>query len=115
MEVRATKPGFYQTKSEDGNRTATIAVNLYPTEGQTAAVDPEMVLSEFGVMLASGEVPEDSQPTDEASQRRFESLEKENRQKLWKWLVLVVLVVLVAETWLAGRRKVVPSTESAAA
>ena len=114
MSVPAEKPGFYETKTEDGNHTATIAVNLYPTEGQTAAVDPELVLSEFGVMLASGEVKEESRGADEESRQRFESLEKEKRQKLWKWLVLVVLTLLVAETWLAGRRKVLPTSPSAA-
>jgi hypothetical protein len=31
------------------------------------------------------------------------NLELENRQKLWRWLILAAFGVLVIETWLAGR------------
>jgi hypothetical protein len=34
-------------------------------------------------------------------QEHFAQLE--NRQKVWRWLIAAVLVVLMAETWLAGR------------
>jgi hypothetical protein len=29
--------------------------------------------------------------------------ELENRQKLWRWLILAAIGVLVVETWVAGR------------
>ena len=32
------------------------------------------------------------------------NIELENRQKLWRWLILAAIGVLIVETWLAGRR-----------
>ncbi len=32
------------------------------------------------------------------------NMELENRQKLWRWLILAAIRVLIVETWLAGRR-----------
>ena len=32
------------------------------------------------------------------------NMELENRQKLWRWLILAAIGVLIVETWLAGRR-----------
>ena len=29
--------------------------------------------------------------------------ELENRQKLWRWLILAAIGILILETWLAGR------------
>jgi hypothetical protein len=29
--------------------------------------------------------------------------ELEGRQKLWRWLILAVIGILIIETWLAGR------------
>jgi hypothetical protein len=31
--------------------------------------------------------------------------ELESRQKLWRWLILAAIGVLIVETWLAGRIK----------
>jgi hypothetical protein len=33
---------------------------------------------------------------------RLHAAELEQRQKLWRWLMVAALVVLVMETWLAG-------------
>jgi hypothetical protein len=38
-----------------------------------------------------------------ARDRRLKSAELENRQKLWRWLILGVLGLLAVETALAGR------------
>jgi hypothetical protein len=32
----------------------------------------------------------------------MQNSELENRQKLWRWLIVAALGVLIAETWLAG-------------
>ena len=42
---------------------------------------------------------------DEAAEKekRLRSTELENRQKLWQWLIVVVLGLLGLETFLAGR------------
>ena len=39
----------------------------------------------------------------EQRRRELHHLELENRQKLWRWLIIVVLVILVVETWFAAR------------
>ena len=36
-------------------------------------------------------------------QRQLRDVQLESRQKLWQWLIVAALGVLVAETWLAGR------------
>ena len=36
--------------------------------------------------------------------RQLRDRELESKQKMWKWLVVLALVVVGAETWLAGRR-----------
>ncbi len=99
-EGRHPSPGFYQEEKK------TFAVNLYPTEGNTSTFDPDMVLPGFGVALSDGpdKTPSAGSENDK-SKRRLEAEEKENRQKLWKWLVVFVLVVLIIETWLAGKNR----------
>jgi hypothetical protein len=36
-------------------------------------------------------------------QAQLQNTELENRQKLWRWLLLGTIGVLLIETWLAGR------------
>jgi hypothetical protein len=38
----------------------------------------------------------------EEKRQHLHATELENRQKLWRWLLIIALVVLVTETWLAG-------------
>jgi len=38
-----------------------------------------------------------------AVQAQLQAAELENRQKLWRWLIIGALIVIMAETWLAGR------------
>ena len=35
--------------------------------------------------------------------RQMHNIELENRQKLWRWLILAAIGILILETWLAGR------------
>lgn len=93
-------PGFYEVRRSAGE-TVTRAVNVHPSEGKTVALDADTFLSEFGVVLASDQTSEE--PSDDASRLARDREETERDQKLWKWLVLAVLIFLIAETWLAGR------------
>ena len=115
---RATEePGFYSVKRAGGE--SVYAVNVAAGEGRVDAFDP-LTLADFSVpvRVEADEAGEKSvaaagsaaqrraaekreQAADE--QRRLERSEKEQRQKLWKWLVLAVLAVLLVETWVAGR------------
>ena len=102
--VKAEKPGFYETK-EKGGRPRKLAVNLYPSEGNTTPFDPNLVLSDFGVAPSEDSPVSVNPGHQETSKKRLKAEEKERKQKLWKWLVVFVLLVLISETWLAGRAR----------
>jgi hypothetical protein len=84
-----------------------FAVNLDPAESKTAPLALEQ-LERLGVAVKF-------QPTQTAAQRQrqqqhLQAAELEQRQKLWRWLIVAALVLLVMETLLAGwltRRSVV--------
>jgi hypothetical protein len=77
-----------------------FAVNLAPEESRTAPLHLED-LERLGVP-----VQHQIRNTNKQTQQRREHLQAaqlENRQKLWRWLIVGALVVLMVETWLAGR------------
>jgi len=90
-------PGIYSIESPSGNHL--FAVNLPAQESRTAPMsldDLEQlgipIQSSFGVTL------------EQTRQSKLHSsvIEMESQQKLWRWLLTALLVVLIAETWLAG-------------
>lgn len=94
-------PGIYRFGT--GEEAQSLAVNLAAAEGRLAPLPMER-LSELGVTLEpslSGRVSADAAA---ALVRREDALE-EQRQKIWKAVLLAALVVLLMETWLAGRRE----------
>lgn len=101
---RATEPGLFSVRMPNGS-ASTIGVNLHPTEGRVEPIDPRHVLSDFNIPLKADLTAEAKEkPADAATKKRLETEEKEGRQKLWKWLLIAVLLFLIAETWLSGRR-----------
>ncbi len=90
------QPGIYQVDTAEGSRS--FAVNLDPAESNTALLHIE-TLEQLGCRLAN-HAPI---TTDAEQLRQMRSLELENRQKLWRWLILAAIGVLIAETLLAGR------------
>jgi hypothetical protein len=46
----------------------------------------------------------------------LQNVDVENRQKLWRWFIVGTLLVLLVETWLAGRtaRQLTPQASIAA-
>jgi hypothetical protein len=92
----ADQPGVYRL-NYNGTETP-IAVNLPPDESRTNSLAVEE-LEQLGAVLAKPGVA----PTEIAEQRRqLQIVELENRQKLWRWLIVGVLGLLVLETALAG-------------
>jgi len=89
-------PGVYTIDS--GGRASAFAVNLDPDESKTSPLTVE-TLEQFGARLAN--------PARQAAaveqRRQLQNLELESRQKLWRWLILSAIGVLIVETWLAGR------------
>jgi hypothetical protein len=84
-----------------------FAVNLDAAESKTAPM-PTDELERLGVPMK----PVETTPTLQAAQQQtLHNAELEARQKLWRWLIVAALAVLLGETWLAGwitRRAAVP-------
>ena len=89
-------PGLYQLRSD--NDTVDFAVNLPPVEGDTAIL-AETRLEQFGISLGNQQTVEQQQQRE----RQMRDIELESKQKLWQWLIFSAVLLLCAETWLAGR------------
>ncbi len=98
-------PGVYTVDTSDGARS--FAVNLDPTESKTSAL-PLETLEQFGCRLVNPA----RKALDLEHRRQMQNVELESRQKLWRWLILAAIGVLIVETWLAGRH---PRTRTARA
>jgi hypothetical protein len=97
-------PGLYSLEL-DGT-TDTVAINLAAEESRTAPLPMEQ-LEALGVQLGTVETQEDVRRAKER-ERQLQVEELEQTQKLWRWGVLTAIVLLLAETWLAGRRTATP-------
>ncbi|MEX2141066.1 MAG: BatA domain-containing protein [Pirellulales bacterium] len=92
----ADEPGIYQFVL--GGEESRLAFNLSADESRTASLAVEE-LEHRGARVGT-------QPTAEQiaeRQRQARIFELENRQKLWRWLIIAVLAILLIETALAGR------------
>jgi hypothetical protein len=91
-------PGIYTVDAPGGARA--FAVNLDPMESKTSPLAVE-TLEQFGCRLANH-----SQKSAAPEQlRQMRNAELENRQKLWRWLILTAIGILIVETWFAGRSR----------
>ena len=101
----ADQPGVYMITSVQP--PARFAVNVAPEESRTAPM-PVEDLERLGLPLErlAGSSPGQAKKRME----HLQSAELEGRQKLWRWLIVAALVVLVMETWLAGRVTRRPAT-----
>jgi hypothetical protein len=89
-------PGVYTLVS--ATATQRFAVNLDAAESRTGPWQTE-TLERLGVPLKPPAPVVKASPEQE---RRLRDTELEQQQKLWRWLLVVVLGLLVAETWMAG-------------
>jgi hypothetical protein len=97
-------PGIYTVSW--GDQAVPIAVNLSDLESQTTPLEVEQ-LERRGVPL--GSVPPQTERLEKMRQLRDQELE--SRQKLWRWLLVGALGLVILETWWAGRseRTLVPA------
>jgi hypothetical protein len=93
---QADEPGIYTLDTADGPRS--FVVNLDPAESKTSAWDVE-TLEQYGCRLAKPT----REPLDREQLRQLHNAELEGRQKLWRWLILATIGILIVETGLAGR------------
>ena len=97
MFSETDRPGVYTIETTAGARD--FAVNLDPMESKTAPLNVE-TLEQFGCRLAN----HDKATLDRDHLRQMHNAELEGRQKLWRWLILTAIGILIVETWLAGRQ-----------
>lgn len=90
------QPGIYRAKV--GSTETRFAVNLSASESLTVPLDLEQ-LEQRGVRMGTEQTR--AQRIDRVRQQR--DTELESRQKVWRWLIVVALGLLVLETWWAGR------------
>jgi hypothetical protein len=95
------RPGLFSIK---GNRwSSQLVVDVPMSESRLVSLDPS-VLDQYGVNTGRLQ----SQVEIQQHQRQLKSEELERDQRLWKWLILIGIAVLVLETLVAGltgRRK----------
>ena len=94
----ANAPGIYAVTA--GQTTKRFAVNLAPSESKT----PPLTLEDFqqlGIPLKVTQPGRTKESVRRAQQ--LQAAEMENQQKLWRWLIVAALGIVVIETWLAGR------------
>ncbi|MBN1363093.1 MAG: BatA domain-containing protein [Sedimentisphaerales bacterium] len=93
-------PGIYRVESAGGERL--FAINLAPQESRT---DPMPIedLENLGVVQSAFGGPAVANAAAVAQAKRVNDLVRmEEQQKLWRWVLVLVLAVLLVETWLAG-------------
>ena len=76
-----------------------FAVNLDAAESRTAPL-PVEELERLGVPVKAA--PAQTAKQLERKRLRLQAAELEQRQKLWRWLIVAALMVLIMETLLAG-------------
>ncbi|HEX5398610.1 MAG TPA: BatA domain-containing protein [Verrucomicrobiae bacterium] len=93
-------PGIYTARF--GGKEREFAVNLPLDESRTAPMSPDE-LGRLGVPLETpGEFPV-AQSQAVERQRHLQQAELENRQKLWRWVIVGVLAVMLGEIVLSGQ------------
>ncbi len=95
------QPGIYQVLGDTGGKPSfAFAVNVDPLESKTSPLSLE-TLEQFGCRLTNQKAGD----IDHEQLRQMQSIELEGRQKLWRFLVLGAIGILLIETWLAGRSR----------
>jgi hypothetical protein len=92
------QPGIYRVAA--GDEESRFAVNLSPSESQTAPVAVDQ-LEGLGLPL-KGRLDHPA-PTRQTEIKQA-AIQLEQQQKIWKWMVVAALLFGLLETWLAGRR-----------
>jgi len=89
-------PGIYEVLAQQS--PVRFAVNLDSSESKTAPLSVDE-LERLGLPMK----PREIELSKLVEQRQsMHNTELESRQKLWRWLIVAALVVLMGETWLAG-------------
>lgn len=90
------QPGIYQLSAANVQRR--VAVNMAASESRTAPLELDQ-LEQYGVRIGSQE----ARTAVAELQQEEQKADLESKQMLWRWLASLAVVVLIGETWLAGR------------
>jgi hypothetical protein len=94
--VQTDQPGIYEVSGLPSSTR--FAVNLDSAESRTAPL-PLDELERLGLPMKPREV----ELAKQAEQKQtLHNADLESRQKLWRWLIVAAVGVLLLETWLAG-------------
>ncbi|QDV50502.1 vWA domain-containing protein [Gimesia fumaroli] len=104
---QTVQPGLYQITSEDKTTPAQkFVVNLDIEESKTAPLAIEK-LEALGIKLLSHSKTTAANSTHADLKRQALIREMEQKQKIWRWLIIVALAMLGLETvlakWIAGK------------
>ncbi len=99
QRITATdQPGVYRVQV--GEEMLRMAVNLPAGESETMPL-PAAELEKRGVRLWQSQTV--SVEKQEEQKRQMRMTELENRHKIWRWLIVAAIAVLMLETFVAGR------------
>jgi hypothetical protein len=89
--------GFYlvRTPGDTGERPWAVAVNVDPAESELTPMDP--------AELASSVIPRGGDATRFAGEATLTREDRERRQSLWWYLLVLALLCLAAEAWMGNR------------
>ena len=92
----AKKPGLYTLQQ---TQPVTFAVNVSPRESRTAPLALES-LDAMNLPFS----PKTGQAAKNAQKREQTLIDEqlEKRQKIWRWLIVVAILLVLLETWLGG-------------
>lgn len=95
QSIELCQPGLFWL--QDGDARRQIAVQVPVSESRLVPLDVAQI-EQYGIAVG----PLASDVRRRESLRQMQREELESKQRLWQWLLVACLVVLVLETWLAG-------------
>ena len=106
-DFHADRPGIFTLQ---GPRPGVFAVNLSPHESRTAPMKMERLTA---LKLPFG--PNSKEMAEIVQKREQTALDEqlEKSQKIWRWLIVAAIVLVILETWLGGWLWRKPSPEAA--
>jgi hypothetical protein len=96
--TQTDQPGIYAARA--GGETQRFAVNLDPAESRTAPL-PLEELERLGLPLKTISI--ETLKKEQEKRVLLQNAELENRQKLWRWLLVTAIVMLLMETLVAAK------------
>ena len=106
---QTTAPGLYSVKV--GDRKSVVAVNLDPNESELNPLDTEIIRKMVEPKVVEDDYAGATEPVTveekEEQRSRAKDIEKEKRQRLWRFAIFAVLGIVLFEIWYSAycRRK----------